>query len=720
MKRIVSLIVVVAMMLAMLTFLPSCKKKIDTGTEAAKLLLANERLDSKALSKIDLGLNGEKVANLNSGTPLKLTQGSDYMRLSNDLGYSHTWTEFENHSHSMVEFTQFMKTIENTVEDVAGDIERMKNKVGVTDKWVEGGFLQNEEHMLRVYENMDMLIIKKHRHNALYVCLRYTNESAKNVYEIFSFYQYDDGDSARMRLLYIPGERYEYAGEHANGFSDYFIAENSRGYWVATRYSIGNQSASFWPLIIKDGLGYGGSVEVQDTDRDLGLMIGFLPVAKGVSVGPYSVFDPQSNRELFRLTDNGDSGLVEVYFSGIKGGFVSVSTNEAALDTEDNIYSTGNLTNLVTTKGSYESLESDKKGEFYFNGGYVQHYYGDNFDYGTIQFRVNYEDGKGLNDYLVGFGDYAKSIGLELYGDMGNAKNSLFLANEFCRNFDSSFEWNGYKMSSYKNVLSARKVFQDSTSTALGYYEEVKDFPKSEDRQKLSNNASFAEIANLVIGESTYKDGKINASNIAITITDTALFENGLDYTLKLGLSLCDSNGNPISVNTVALKADSENVIKYSGGEVVLSAGGEYLLPKNLDGGEYVLVVYATTKDGIRVSEMKKLAFVEIQEGKLDSTAMDIEISNVESNLHATYTIKNVRYISMEATKNSYSYNEVRRVIMQEILAYGYPDSEATLQYENGDEVDKNTSLGKGTYRMRAYLNTSDGIAQSYVYLTIN
>ena len=73
----------------------------------------------------------------------------------------------------------------------------------------------------------------------------------------------------------------------------------------------------------------------------------------------------------------------------------------------------------------------------------------------------------------------------------------------------------------------------------------------------------------------------------------------------------------------------------------------------------------------------------------------------------------------MNATKDAYSYNEIRRVIMQEILAYGYPDSDAVLEYENGDTVDTSASLGKGTYRMIAYLNTTDGIAQSYIYLTV-
>lgn len=722
MKRIISILLLIAMMLALSVSLAGCKQKIETGTEAAKLLLANERLDSRVLGKIDLGLDGTKVVNLSSGTPVRPLSKSDYMRLSDGLEYSHTWTEFPNHSHSMVEFTQFMKTIESKVEDVSGDIERMKNKVGVTDKWVDGGFLQNEEHMLRVYENMDMLIIKKHRHNALYVCTRYTNENAKNVYEIFSFYKYDDGDTARMKLLYIPGERYEYASQHANGFADYFIAENSRGYWIATRYSISDHSASFWPLIIKDGLGYGGSVDLQNSKYGSGTMIGFLPVSGGLSVGPVSVFDPQSNRELYRLTDGGDYGLVEVYFSAIKDGFVSVSSNESRLeDAEENVYVTGNLDKLVTTKGEYESIESDKKGEFFYNGGYVQHYYGDDFDYGTIQFKINYEDEtKSLSDYILGFKDYASSIGLDIYGDIQNVKSSLFHATEYCRGFDESFAWNGYKMSSYDNASSARQEFLDSTDTALGYYEEVKDFPKAETKQKLSSNAKFADIANMIMGENTYDNGKIIVPNVSITITDTALFEIGFDYTLKLGLSLCDSNGNPISVNTVALSTDKENATKYSGGEIVLSAGGEYDLPKNLSQGDYVLVAYASTNDGIRVSEMKKLSFVEISEGKLDSTAMDIEIKNVDNNLHAAYTIKNERRISMEATKDSYSYSEVRRAIMQEILAYGYPDSEATLQYENGEMVEIGESLSRGTYRMIAYLNTSDGLAQSYVYLTIN
>ena len=569
--------------------------------------------------------------------------------------------------------------------------------------------------MLRVYENADMLIIKKYRHNALYVCTRYTNESAKNVYEVFSFYDYGNGDTARMRLIYVPGERYEWASRHSNGFSDYFIAENSRGYWVATRYDVTDFSSGFSPLIIKDGLGYGGFISMtkgEDNRRS---------DYDGSNVSSISIFDPISNRELFRISSSAVRGTIGLYFTAIKSGFVSVSTNDAEIDTEDNVYSTASLSKLVTVKGEYDAVDDiDEKGKFFFDSGYVQHYYGENFDYGNIEFSVNYEDGKGLSDYILSFGEYVKSLGLELYCDMNTVKNAFFLADEFTKGFGDAFEWNGYKMSSFQNAEKANQVFIDSTDTALDRYEEVKDFPKAERRQRLSSNAKFAEIANLVMGESKYENGKITSSGVAVSIADTSLFEIGLEYTLKLGMALCDSEGNPISVNTVALKSSKESLTKYEGGEIMLSLSGEYEIPKNLSQGEYALVVYASTADGIRVSEMEKLAFVEIQEGKLDSSAMDIEIKNAEGNLHATYTIKNVRYITMSATKESYTYNEVRRAIMQEILAYGYPDSEATLQTEDGTEIDVGATLGKGTYRMTAYLNTSDGIAQSYVYLTIN
>ena len=65
MKRFISILLATCMLLSVAVMLSGCnlfKKKIDSGTEAAKLLLANERLDENTVgAKIDLGLGDTRA-----------------------------------------------------------------------------------------------------------------------------------------------------------------------------------------------------------------------------------------------------------------------------------------------------------------------------------------------------------------------------------------------------------------------------------------------------------------------------------------------------------------------------------------------------------------------------------------------------------------------------------------------------------------------------------
>ena len=56
---------------------------------------------------------------------------------------------------------------------------------------------------------------------------------------------------------------------------------------------------------------------------------------------------------------------------------------------------------------------------------------------------------------------------------------------------------------------------------------------------------------------------------------------------------------------------------------------------------------------------------------------------------------------------------------MLEILTYGAPYTGAVVESEGGEALSEDSPIGIGTYRMMCYLPTSDGLAQSYVYLTI-
>ena len=286
--------------------------------------------------------------------------------------------------------------------------------------------------------------------------------------------------------------------------------------------------------------------------------------------------------------------------------------------------------------------------------------------------------------------------------------------------FIDTFEWNGYHLNTRENAEAAMDALTQQFESALADYEEVKDFESFSGAQTLSYFAHFAEFDSVKSDGNTYADGLVNVDLVTVSTSDVDLFEEDMEYVLKVGISKVDENGNPISVNTVALKGTESTPVAFDGGEITLEVSGEYEIPKNLDAGRYAVVVYVATKeDGIRVSEMQKIDFVSISEGEVDSAAMSIFAFEQDKNLMVEYTIKNIRYMEITDVKVTYSYDEIRKIIMTEILSHGAPYHGAVLEYENGEAVPEEATLGSGTYRMMCYLATADGLAQSYVYLTV-
>lgn len=712
MKRFISLLLVVFMLGGTLGFLSSCAKKIDSGTEAAKLLLANERLNGDDFSDIDLGLDDPAPSIDTTIVSISKKSPSNAVLLStsqvNEATEKITWSNFPDYSHSMVEFTQFMETVEHRAESAAKNISKMKNNVGITDKWVKTGL--KEEQMLRVFEKEDILLVNNTDSKEVSVYKRYTDENAKNVYEMYIFSLNGEEIIGRIKLVFIPGERYEFHYAHANGFKDYFIAENTRGYWMATRFTVGdiNTATHFSSLVIKDGLGYGAHVGADNFTGELSTLW-------------YDVFDPVNGIELMRVWPQGDRADVYLYNTAIESGFVSMSAEENITDLDgDKKYQTASVNELKTALGTYRAAATEEKNKFYFSGGDVQYNYSENIYYGSVKFTVNFEEGKSISNYIGGFESFANSIGLKLRCNMNTVSKAIYHAELLGKEFGSVFEWNGVYITNYATVKSAEDILFANYDAAYGIYNEVKDFERTTDKQRLSKDADFADISILVDGENTYANGVVNISGIKLQTTDVALFEAGLKYVLKVGLALCDKDGNPISTNTVSLNGGTENGAIFSGTGIELTQSGSYAIPKNLSQGKYALVAYISTEDGIRVSKMESVAFLSISGGTVESAAMDIEATKENENqLYVTYTIKNIIRLEEITTKESYSYKEVRRLIMLEVLSKGAPDESAVLEYEDGTAVEEGASLGKGTYRMTAYFPSADGLAHSYVYLTI-
>ena len=720
MKKVISIVLTACILCGTMLYMTSCnlfKAKIDSGTEAAKLLLANERLDEDLLnSKIDIGMSKIKKSSLSAkSAPIntKLLSASPVslpITMLNTTGSSYTWKDFPAESASLTEFNQFMDSVDHEVKNVSKDIANMKKNVGVTDKWVK--FSNGERHMLRVFENYDCLLVQSRLDN-IHVYYRYTDENARNYYEMYSLMSYDDGTTGNIRTLYVPNERYEYMYENSNGFADYFIAEKSRGYWVNTRFGVNfheanHKNVSFYTYIIKDGLGYGFNTDYQMFDRE-----------ETHNTHHYIVFDPTADRELFRITDGDGNCTFDLYFSAIKNGFVSASAAEFYEGVEKGVYETNLIDTLTTSKGIYKVSDEKNENNFDFAGGYTQYFYGDNVYYGSLSFTNN-DPALDMHSACTEFGNYAASLGLELHCNMETVAYSLEHAALMADVFSESFNWNGYVLSDISQVESALSVLSDDYAAARKEYEKVKDFEEVTQRQALSQNAHFATLNIVSDGQNRMNGTSIKIDGITVGTDDVALFENGLKYVVKIGLALVDENDTPISVNTVALSGNDASPITFEGNMFTGSVSGEYAIPKNLLNGRYAAVVYVATADeGIRVSEMKKIAFVEIKEGEIESAAMIMEAFNTDSNLIISYKIKNTRTLTVKATKESYTYAEAERMIMTEILAYGAPFHGAVLETQAGEKLGENSTVEKGAYRMMCYINTADGLAQGYVNLIL-
>ena len=262
---------------------------------------------------------------------------------------------------------------------------------------------------------------------------------------------------------------------------------------------------------------------------------------------------------------------------------------------------------------------------------------------------------------------------------MNTVARSVKEAEELAVSFRDTFTWNGFIQSDLDQAKKAHDLLQDQYQNARADYEAVKDYTRVSSRQVLSSDARFAALNTLSDSENTFADGVLDLKNILVGTDDVALFESGTAYTLQVGLSLVDEAGNPISVNTVALTGTETDPTVFTEGSITLSASGRYQIPLNLSSGRYAAVVYVATADeGIRVSEMKKLAFVDIREGEIESAAMLITATEEDHNLFLEYKISNVRSITLEATQDTYTVEELNAIITREILAFGAPISQAS------------------------------------------
>ncbi len=679
---------------------PGLKK--PTGTNGAKLLLANENLDETIfLEGLDVWTMGEGTASepisqgvitapsITVGAPLS---GANIMPMGvTEQGEYTYWSDFEDYSDTMRTFNSIIEGVEKDSAEVAEEIGWIKKNVGVTDRWIDG------KHLLQVKEGEEILYTKHDYEswNGYQVARRHTRSDAKNVYEIYLKILQSSG-TIEQRTMFIPGEYYEWTDKQMEEYFNSFVVENSDGIWKMTRvfYDLrngeGNEYFSFDNYVLKDGFGLGFNYIFRKEDG----------VIQKEGVNKYNFFDIANKRQMFDIgyLDSQNAYFFSTYLCNVESG---VSSLRALTD------------NLTETGG----INSDGQlilsgGEVYGNGyGRVEKVFDDGSDegrnilYGWMNHRLS---GNSLVDALLGLQTELQTKGITLKSDVNTIINDATYVELLADEFKDTFEWNGFYMAKDIEACLEGKAWLDSFFAGQeAMYGEVKDNPSQRATRMSYSGAGFAEVS-VTGGDGEYADGKITVTELGITISDTTLLEAGQEYVIKLGLSL-ENEGRIEGVHTVALSAESEQMVEFSGeGDLAIVQSGEYALPHNVSQGEYVVVAYVATADeGIRVSEMQPLGFVNSADGEIQSAAMDICVTKTQENtLIVKYTIKNTLRVELEAGRQ-YGREEIERLLLNAVLNNGYPLF---------DEVVEQTDNG---YRLKCLLPIDGELTEAYVYCEV-
>lgn len=732
-KRVISAVLLLAMLVTVTTVFSGCglfTKKV-VGTEAAKILLARERLDAELVGQktnivsfnstqtpsgspfTDIFGGNSIVASLMGGRmPITAKVAAGAEKLSNA---SVTWDadSFGDASTAEVAYVQFIEPIDEMAAATAELIATIKEDVGVTDVWVD---TMLSKYMLIVDENSETIIEYGKTHKDIGVSIRYTTEDAKCVYEMYSFHNYDDGTSGKIREKCIPGEYYEYVYRNSGGFNDYFIAEKSRGYWLTNRFHFSDQDAFFSLYGIDGNIGYGTDVSVGAD----------FAMPDELSYVSSAVFAPNEDRDIFQISGHSGSYTASIYMTDIESGIDSIVGNSSSYSEED-YGDSGTVYLRGGGRGSEDAAPSIKLS----NGGTLNA----NDTNGKVTYRdvhITYNQFFGEKTYTarIDFSTTAQSAaeaytdvisylnenGIKLRSNSSEVLNNYTNCEFLRQNFDI-MEWEGYRMNSLSNLKAAEAAIEESFAKYRQLYEDVKDNESVVGARDVARNVDFGEMELVSKGTAAYAGGTISVDGLTARTDDTKLLEKGGLYTLKVGLALRDSEGNISSVHTVSLPSSNEATVTYTGDGLELSQTAQYAVPTALSEGEYVVVVYfATADEGIRVTEMLPVAFFSAEEGKLDSEFMDVTVKRSGDKLFIDYEIKLSETFVATMEKDSYTYDEIKTMLLRKVLAKGYPLSDAVVETSSGEALSESKAYGEGIYRLKYRVNTSDGLVEAYMY----
>ncbi len=700
MKKILAVVITLALILSLFAGCTSDTEKEITGKEAAKLMLANKLLDSSALS-MDRSFEFSSTEKLSSELgrpeviPLANISGSSYEPDANLLGY----------------FKIYRTAITAEAEKYAGYIESVKSIISSTGVWINNG---SEELLLEVEAGVETIYARRDGSTA--VCCHYVDENGRNTYEM-----YETQPNVKSYMLFVEDQRYEFTLYNGHdGSTVNVIIENSRGYWnMCTLYTGGEGSKNMQNLVV--------------TGDGAFVYYGYL--MPDYEYGGFTtVLNSDMTADVINLC--GNSGTDIDIHLGAWNGITSIETDS------DNLISSFKTGSGVTVN-SQET--SEEYGIRFTSGAHME----GEVNSANLSFITEETDVASAVNKVI---DYLSSIGVTCKYDMepiiSNASGALAIANRFA----SHYSWKGITIDSVSALNSAEQRVWEAGSALEARYENVKDAKKVTKTSKgfEFENYSFAKIDSLNSGEITLNDNTVSVNGLSVSASNLEVFDSGENYTVNLALArlndaaaekyvtaenstktgyitladvmpLAGSVDADYTAAVILDKQGGSSAAYSSGSKFNLSQSATFSLPEADEYGVYTLVAYVATDDGIRVSEMMPVSLSEdvSYEKRENDHLIKMEL-NEHNELIVTF-IADFKIVTVEAKEGGYTYSEVKKLLDEAVLTFAYPAEEPTIEIwpeDGAPTVAVDGDIYEGvTLRMNC-INKLDSTEQ-YVYLII-
>ena len=686
MKRPVALLLS-AVILCGLTCATACAPTAK-GTEGAKLLLARDRLQAEQLRQKMAFLpndaktvatseksDGKKTVPL-SKTSLSVGDGLSY----DDKGFAkdgdtYVWTQFpdSNHPQTSIRFYQsYFTNMEHFAERTAETIDRIKTGVKQTDVWVEIG---DSDYMLTVNAGTETLFSRSD--DELSVCKRYVNVEGDVVYE-----RYVKNDVTQTGFLLIPEKRYEYYNNRL-----FIAADNERGYWNMM-YGSFNDYEDVDDLLSVHTLSMFDDVTVMDRYQFEGETMKFSTENGTFSTANLArdiISISPSDVTMHLCALNGISAVTAVegthtvpipndepatYEVSI---LKDVDANDERTRYEVHDYVATLHTQSDATVTPYATYLDGRVQVFGTKIEYIRNAGNDwNEDYrGELSIKMPNET-LSFEETLALTLQFLDEVGLSLKDDPA----TLLAGKQKLDGMQNYYSWRDVTMDSidaireYQTLIQAEFSAHDAALDAVQDAEVIQEtfFPVG------GIAGDFAPLS--LSGYAAYENGGVRADNLAASVKSHALLEKETVYAVELGVAKRNANGW-IAQSVIPLTEQTATAIPYAGGTLSLSWTGSGKLPTGILSGEYAVVAYVVTADGIRISQLQEVAFNQASNATYElpySTVLGARDGNALSLTYKELHERTVHITVQQGQENALT--EIENALRAEAAKHGLPKGE--------------------------------------------